>query len=164
LKARVEQARAELREMLDMREVELFYREEQLGNLREEVSRLRQERERLLGQSGDHLLQRLVENGVTFVAYQPGVEALSITAADMPRYLDSPQDFVAEHCFVTPEHYRQWLGHYELPVCLAPLEDGSLCGCPLTKIERPGQFLAGDSDRCRAHRATAPEAAATEAR
>lgn len=151
LKARVEQARAELREMLDMREVELFYREEQLGNLREEVSRLRQERERLLNQSGDRLLQRLVENGVTFVVYQPGMEALSIAAADMPRYLESPQDFVAEHCFVTPAHYREWLNHYELPVCMAPLPDGSICGEPLRKVEKPDRFLAGCSDRCPGH-------------
>ena len=155
LKARVEQARAELKEMLDMREVELFYREEQLGNLREEVSRLRQERERLLSHSGDHLLQRLVENGVTFVAYQPGLEALNIAAADMARYLDSPSDYIAEKCFVTPELYRQWLEHYHLPVCMAPLEHGSVCGQPLVKIERPGLFLAGDSDRCAVHRATA---------
>jgi len=157
LKARVEQARAELREMLDMREVELFYREEQLGNLREEVSRLRQERERLLSQSGDHLLQRLVENGVTFVAYQPGLEALNIAVADLPRYLDSPLDFVAEQCFVTPEHYRQWLSHHELPVCMATRADGAVCGQPLPKVERPGGFLPGVSDRCAAHRAAAGE-------
>lgn len=151
LKARVEQASAELKEMLDMREVELFYREEQLGNLREEVSRLRQERESLVSHSGDRLLQRLAETGVTFVAYQPGAEAMSIPVADMSRYLDSPLGYVAEKCFVGPEQYQQWLSHYELPVCTAPLANGSVCGEPISKVERPGQFLPGSSDRCAEH-------------
>src|SRR5690606_30354583 len=103
LKARVDQARAELAEMLDMREVELFYREEQLGTLREEIARLRQERERLIGQGGDRLLHHLVENGVAFVAYQPGLEAMTIPMMDIPRYLESPLNYVAEKCLVTPQ-------------------------------------------------------------
>jgi hypothetical protein len=151
LKARVEQASAELKEMLDMREVELFYREEQLGNLREEVTRLRQERESLINQSGDRLLQRLMESGVTFVTYQPGAEAMTIPGADMARYLDSPLAYVAEKSFVVPELYQQWLSHRELPVCAAPLDGGSICGEPVDKVERPGQFQPGSSDRCARH-------------
>lgn len=151
LKARVEQASAELKEMLDMREVELFYREEQLGNLREEITRLRQEREALVNHSGDRLLQRLVEAGITFVAYQPGAEALSIPVTDMARYLDAPLAYVAEKCAVAPELYQQWLGHHDLPVCTAPLPGGSICGEPVDKVERPGQFQPGSSDRCMRH-------------
>jgi hypothetical protein len=150
--ARVEQARVELKEMLDMREVELFYREEQLGNLREEIARLRQEREGLLGQSSDRLLSRLVEGGVAFVAYHPGVEAMTIPAADIPRYLDSPPAYVAEKCFVSPDQYQQWLSHYDLPVCAAETGEGAVCGEPLPKIERPADFIPGESDCCLAHR------------
>ena len=153
LKARVEQARVELKEMLDMREVELFYREEQLGNLREEVARLRQERESLVSQSGDRLLRRLVEGGDAFVAYQPGVAAMAIPAADIPRYLDSPVAYVAEKCFVSVDQYQQWLAHYDLPVCVMTLADGSVCGESLSKVERPSDFIAGESDCCPAHRA-----------
>ncbi|MDB6063093.1 MAG: hypothetical protein JWM78_3196 [Verrucomicrobiaceae bacterium] len=152
LKARVEQASAELKEMLDMREVELFYREEQLGTLREEIARLRQDRERLVGQGGDRLLQHLVENGVAFVAYQPGVEAMTIPFMDIPRYLESPLDYVAEKCTVTPQQYQEWLNHYELPVCAATKADGARCGELVEKIERPHQFLPGRSDRCAIHR------------
>jgi hypothetical protein len=150
--ARVEQARVELKEMLEMREVELFYREEQLGNLREEIARLRQEREGLLGQSSDRLLSRLVEGGVAFVAYHPGVEAMPIPAADIPRYLDSPQAYVAEKCFVSLDQYLQWLNHYDLPVCAAETGEGGVCGEPLPKIERPADFIPGESDCCPAHR------------
>jgi hypothetical protein len=152
LNARVEQASAELKEMLDMREVELFYREEQLGTLREEIARLRQERERLIGQGGDRLLQHLVENGVAFVAYQPGVEAMAIPVMDIPRYLESPLNYVAEKCSVTPQQYQEWLSHHELPVCTAVLPDGSMCGELVGKVERPNRFLPGHSDRCADHR------------
>lgn len=151
LKARVEQASAELKEMLDMREVELFYREEQLGTLREEIARLRKERERLINQGGDQQLQQLVESGVAFVAYQPGVDAMMIPASDIPRYLESPLAYVAEKCMVTVEQYQQWLAHHELPVCSALDKDGNLCGELLQKVERPNEFMVGNSDRCPHH-------------
>ncbi|HET8710024.1 MAG TPA: hypothetical protein VFM32_01515 [Spongiibacteraceae bacterium] len=151
LKARVDQASAELKEMLDMREVELFYREEQLGTLREEVARLRSERERLIGQGADRLLEHLVENGVAFVAYQPGVDAMTIPVADIPRYLESPLAYVAAKCTVSVAQYQLWLSHHELPVCTARDKDGNICGELLPKVERPGAFLPGSSDRCALH-------------
>ncbi|MFT3929953.1 MAG: hypothetical protein QM709_06610 [Spongiibacteraceae bacterium] len=152
LKARVEQASAELKEMLEMREVELFYREEQLGTLREEVARLRSERERLISQGADRLLDNLVDSGVAFVAYQPGVDAMTIPVSDIPRYLESPLAYVAEKCMVTVEQYQRWLKHHELPVCTAPDEEGNLCGELVKKIERPTEFLPGNSDCCAKHR------------
>lgn len=152
LKARVDQSSAELKEMLDMREVELFYREEQLGTLREEVARLRSERERLINQGGDRLLHTLVDSGVAFVAYQPGVDAMTIPMSDIPRYLESPLAYVAEKCMVTVEQYQQWLVHHELPVCTALDKDGNLCSELLTKIDRPNEFLPGTSDCCARHR------------
>lgn len=159
LKARVEQASAELREMLEMREVELFYREEQLGTLRDEITRLRHERERLIEQGGDGLLQRLAENGVALVAYQPGADVINVPLVDVPRYLDSPQAYVAEKCSVGVEQYRLWLDHYELPVCGATFADGSVCGQPIDKVERPHRFIAGVNDRCRMHAAAHAAAA-----
>lgn len=151
LQARVEQASAELKEMLEMREVELFYREEQLGTLRDEIARLRQERERLIGQGGGGILQRLAEHGVTLVAYQPGAEVISVPVAEVSRYLDSPQAYAAEKCSVSVEQYRLWLDHHELPVCGEAQADGSMCGEPIEKIERPHRFIAGLHDRCQAH-------------
>lgn len=151
LQARVEQAGAALKEMLEMREVELFYREEQLGTLRDEIARLRQERERLICQGGGGILQRLAENGVRLVAYQPGAETIDVPVLDVPRYLDSPQAYAAERCSVSVEQYRLWLDHHELPVCGETLADGSRCGEPIEKIERPHRFIAGLHDRCSAH-------------
>src|SRR5690606_5620812 len=118
---------------------------------REEIARLRQERERLIGQGGDRLLHHLVENGVAFVAYQPGLEAMTIPMMDIPRYLESPLNYVAEKCLVTPQQYQEWLGHHELPVCTATVDD-EICGEPVTKAGRPGEFLPGLSNRCPSHR------------
>jgi hypothetical protein len=152
LKARLDQATAELREMLEMREVELFYREEQMGGLREEIARLRREREQLITRGGDQVLQQLIESGIAFVAYLPGSEVINIPVDDLPRYLESPVAYMAEQCHVTLDHYQQWSGHYDLPLCSAVLEDGSQCGELLPKVTRPNQFVPGDSDRCRLHK------------
>lgn len=155
LKARLDQATAELREMLEMREVELFYREEQMGSLREEIARLRREREQLITRSGDQLLQQLVESGIAFVTYLPGSEVINIPIGDLPRYIESPVTYVAEHCHVTLDHFQQWSGHHDLPICGALMEDGSRCGEPLAKVAKPNLFVSGDSDRCRNHKSSA---------
>ena len=152
LKARLDQATAELREMLEMREVELFYREEQMGSLREEIARLRCEREQLITRSGDQMVQQLVESGIAFVTYLPGSEVINIPIGDLPRYIESPAAYVAEQCHVTLSHFHEWSAHHDLPVCGAPLEVGSMCGEPLAKVARPNQFVPGDSDRCRQHK------------
>lgn len=150
-KAKIDKATAELKEMLDMREVELFYRDEQVGRLNEEITNLRQEKQNMLDSSGDRVLQRLVENGITFVAYQPGVDPLSIPVKDIGSYLDSPMDYVAEKSSVDTELYKQWVAHIELPVCGHRDSSGAICGEPLPKVEKPGRFIAGESDRCSKH-------------
>lgn len=150
-KAKIDKATAELKEMLDMREVELFYRDEQVGRLNAEITTLRQEKQNMLDSSGDRVLQRLVDNGITFVAYQPGVEPLSIPVKDIGVYLDSPMDYVAEKSSVDTELYKQWVAHIELPVCGHRDSSGAICGEPLAKVEKPGRFIAGESDRCSKH-------------
>lgn len=148
-KAKIDKAKAELEEMLNMREVELFYRDEQVGRLNAEITELRQEKQNLLG--GDRVLQRLVDNGITFVAYQPGVEPLSIPVPDIATYLEAPMDYVAEKSSVDTERYKQWIAHIELPVCSHHDSSGAICGEPLAKVEKPGRFIAGESDRCARH-------------
>ncbi|WP_339669674.1 hypothetical protein [Dasania marina] len=150
LRATVDTATAELKEMLEMREVELFYREEQLGSLREEISQLRTERQALLSDGGDKLLSRLAQAGITFVAYQPGLDHLSVPQPDLFAYLESPSGYVAERYGVDQSLYEQWLAHYQLPVCRHKVDD-SVCGEPITKVERPADFIPNDSDRCSQH-------------
>ena len=148
--AKIDAVTAELKERLDMREVELFYRDEKIKRLNEEAAQLKGEKQALVDSRGDRLLQKLVESGITFVTYQPGVEHLTIPLNDVGRYLDSPIEYVAEKCSVDKELYDAWLSHFELPVCSHSV-GGSICGKPLQKIDKPSKFISGESDRCSKH-------------
>ncbi len=97
------------------------------------------------------MLQKLANNGVTFVAYHPGMEHLAIHLNELPEYLDSPGHYVAKLCSVDQELYQQWLEHFELPVCNHRTESGLRCGEPLVKVDKPGRFIPNESDRCAKH-------------
>lgn len=150
IKASVDNATAELKEMLDMREVELFYRDEQIAALKEEIVNLRQEKQSLVSDTGDNLLKRLVECGVTFVAYHPGIEHLTIPLSDIPSYLEAPVDYASRAAQVDKELYMTWLAHHDMPVC-NHLESGKLCGIRVRKVTKPSRFIPGESDRCAKH-------------
>lgn len=152
-KASIDTATAELKEMLEMRDVEVFYREEQIATMREEVSQLRQEKQDLIGSSADKLITRLVDSGVSFVTYQPGVESLVIPPNEIGEYLDAPEKYLAKICKVDQDLYGKWLAHFEMPVCNAAHDDGTTCGRPIAKIDKPSLFIPGESDRCSQHSA-----------
>jgi hypothetical protein len=148
--AKLDSVTTELKERLDMREVELFYRDEQIKRLNEETAQLRKEKQSLVDGRGDGLLQNLVESGITFVAYQPGVDHLTIPLSDMSKYLESPVDYVAEKCAVDKPLYLSWLAHVELPVCNHTTH-GVMCAKPIPKVDKPSRFYVGESDRCAEH-------------
>lgn len=151
LAARVQAATTELQERLDMREVELFYRHQQERNLKDEIARLKDENQSLVNQSGGQLLNKLSEAGITFVTYQPGAEHMTISLADMGRYLSDPKAYAAEQCGVDVEHYREWLQHFAHPRCGAEDSKGQICGRTITRVTHPGDFHQGESDRCSEH-------------
>ncbi|MFK7734199.1 MAG: chromosome partitioning protein ParA [Pseudomonadales bacterium] len=156
LQAKIGAETAELKEMLEMRNVELFYREEQMTALRDEIANLRQEKVRLLNQGANSYLEQLSEAGVDFVAHHPGAGHLSISAADVGEYLDSPQRFAAKKCYVDSELYGVWLEHYNDPVCQADVDvsgegDSFPCGRSLERVEIPNQYVANFSNRCPEH-------------
>lgn len=150
LKLSVERETAGLHEMLNMREVELFYREEQLGNLRDEVARLRQERDRLIQRGSARLLELLNESAVTLVVYSPGGEAISLPAAAIADYLEDPAAWLAAKLNVSRELFEAWRRHCAAPMC-SGVDGGASCGAPLAPVAHASQFLAGVSDRCEHH-------------
>lgn len=151
LHASVETATAELKERVEMREVELFYRDEQLGSLRDDVANLRQEKMALQAESGDNLIQRMAEQGVNFIVHNAGEDPITLAAANVAEYLESPAGYMAEFYDVDTPLYEQWLQHYELPVCNHKIAGGNICGQPVEKIDKPTQFIANKSDRCSTH-------------
>ena len=100
------------------------------------------------------VLQRLVSQGVVFVVYHPGAGHLTVPLQDVERYLNSPVAYVASKCFVSEQHYRQWLEHYQRPRCTGRHANGERCESMLERVETPGRFAPGDSDCCALHKST----------
>lgn len=155
LDAKIQAATAELREMLDMREVELFYRHQNENTLKEEIAQLKQETQQLLKNSGDQLLARLVKAGVNLVTFLPGLGEVAIPLDDIGVYLENPNAYAAAKVGVNEPVYLAWLAHHQMPCCNATDAGGKACGRSIRAIETPLEFHPGESDRCAQHQAVA---------
>jgi len=153
LERRLKDQAINLEDALHRRERELYNRATEIVELRGELSTLREQNRTLMVDSDDKLLKTMVEKGVVFIAYHPGVEHLVISQDEMPEYLRDPLVYVASRCEVSDTLYREWLAHYRLPICRATDDDMQYCGQPIKKIMRPMLFRSGESDRCHDHSA-----------
>ncbi len=151
LELKIQAATADLREMLDMREVELFYRHQNESDLKEEIVKLKQESQLLLNNSGEQLLTRLNKAGVNFVVYHPGAGQFTIALDDLSFYLENPVAFVAKKSGVGEMLYSHWFAHYQNPICNDTDSHGHACGKSLIRIGAPLEFHEGESDRCEDH-------------
>lgn len=155
LDAKIQAATAELREMLDMREVELFYRHQNESALKDEIVNFKRENQQLLKNSGDQLLGRLTKAGVNLVVFLPGLGEIAIALDDIGSYLEDPQAYAADKAGVNEAVYIAWLEHHKSPCCNAVDPRGHVCGRSITMIETPLEFHPGESDRCAQHQAVA---------
>lgn len=151
LALKLQTATAELREMLDMREVELFYRHQNESVLKEEIVKIKHEYQELLNNSGEQLLTRLDKLGINFVVYHPGSGQVTIPLADLSDYIENATAYIAKHAGVSEMLYTHWFEHYQNPNCTYVDADGQVCGASLLRIGLPIEFHAGESDRCEAH-------------
>ncbi len=155
LDAKIRAATAELREMLDMREVELFYRHQNESALKDEIVNLKRENQQLLKNSGDQLLGRLTKAGVNLVVFLPGLGEVAIALDDIGRYLEDQQAYAADKAGVNEAIYSAWLEHHHSPCCNAVDSRGHVCGKGIPALETPLEFHPGESDRCAQHQAVA---------
>ncbi|MDO3382516.1 hypothetical protein [Gilvimarinus algae] len=152
LEQKLQETRDELQQLLDMREMELFYRQQQEESLREELAQLQQEREGLLEHGARQMLAPLQKAGISFVAYQPGAGQMTLPAEDIADYLADPAAYAAQKCGVSDAIYRLWLDHYQSPYCTATTADGEECGTGVKRITDPTDFHEGETNRCELHR------------
>jgi hypothetical protein len=152
LEAAVASRERELKAEIESLKRERDASEEQLHGLTTEVTELRRDRIRLMGSGADKFFERLKEKAVKFVSYQPGAGHLTVPMEDLSRFLDDTESFVADKCGVSVEHYRRWLAHYSSPVCQGTSGSGKPCAKPLTRVLKPGEFVAGLHDRCEIHK------------
>ncbi len=152
LEAKIEAATTELKQLLQMREVELLYRNERESQLHEEITRLRNEMQELTGNTGDKLLQKMLAKGISFVTYQPGAGHITVPAGEIPRFMENPVAYAAQSCGVNEEHYSAWLEHYQAPVCNRLDENKQSCGENIERVSSPADFHIGIGDRCEQHK------------
>lgn len=153
LDAKIRAATADLREMLDMREVELFYRHQNETALKEEIVNLKREQQQLLKNSGEQLLDRLTRSGINLVTFLPGVGETAIPLDDIGVYLEDSHAYAAGKAGVSEAIYLAWLDHHQIPCCNAVDTKGKVCGRSVPLIETPFEFHPGESDRCSQHQA-----------
>lgn len=129
--------------------------EQQLLQLRQQLAAAVQDNKRLsvAAASGESVLQRLDDEGVSLVTIQPGAGHITIPVDEVDDFLASPQAYAARYCMVSEADYKIWLKHYESPACDATIPvTGELCGLPLERKTHPSRFTQGISNRCSRHR------------
>ncbi len=141
-----------VKEQLERKDRELYYRTEREEQLREEVRQLKEE---LAARDGEDKLRKLAELAVVMVAYHPGAGHITLPLHDVDRYIANPMAYAAEKCFVSEEVYRLWLEHYENPVCIHQDASGEPCNTSIEAVATPADFVPGVSDRCAVHQNTA---------
>jgi len=151
MEARIESEVSTLREQLQMREVELMYRNTQLSSLQEEVARLQSDKQSLLENSGNQMLSRLSQQGLNFVTFKAGVGHITVPADEVAAFTESPDAYVAKRSGVSEEHFASWSAHYNSPVCRALVSGGECCGDRVDRVEKPSDFHVGETDRCLLH-------------
>ncbi|BFM20872.1 hypothetical protein [Gilvimarinus japonicus] len=146
------EAQEALQERLDMREMELFYRQQQEAAVREELELLRADHEQLLEQGATQILTPLQKAGISFVVFAPGVGQTTLPAASVADYMANPEAYFAELCGLSDQHYRLWLDHSHSPYCTAINAEGEECGVGVNRVTQPTDFHDGESNRCAEHR------------
>lgn len=131
-----------VKEQLERREAERLVRlerEEQLG------TEMRALQMQLEDQDELAFVQQLAEQDVVFVVYHTGAGHLTLPLADLRTYQENPTAYAAGRCFVTEQHYRNWLEHNENPLC-------ETCGATVERITVPADYEHGEDNRCAQHK------------
>lgn len=136
-----------LKEQLERRQRELELRDEKIVALEQENYDLRHQTP-----AENSLTEHLQNHAVFLVAYHPGVGHVTLPYDDIDVYFRNPVSYAAERCGLNEPAYRQWLDHYENPVCRHESEDGTRCEEPVLRVSQPFEFRPGVDDRCEHHK------------
>jgi hypothetical protein len=152
MQRKIEALAKEYSDELAAKDMEISYRDEEKLALEKELAKLAAEKALLISQGGEQFLNRLRDNKVSFVVYHQGPGHINIDIDSIGEYLSNPIAYVAKSCKVSEEAYRQWIKHYDNPVCQSFSEaKGDVCGKKLKAVTSPTQFVMGRSDRCPLH-------------
>lgn len=136
-----------LKEQLERRQRELELRDEKIVALEQENYDLRHQTP-----TENSVLDHLQNHSVFLVAYHPGVGHVTLPYDDIESYFSNPVAYAADRCGLNEPAYRQWLEHYERPVCGHKNHKGAECAEPVMRVGQPAEFRPGVDDRCDDHR------------
>lgn len=135
-----------LNEQLERKQRELEMRDEKIVLLEQELHELRHR------EPPEHTVMRqLQDQSVFLVAYHAGIGHLTLPFDDIETYFQNPTAYAADKCGLNEPAYRDWLDHYENPVCRHQDADGKPCEHPVMRISQPADFRPGIDDRCDEH-------------
>ena len=137
-----------LREQLERRQRELELRDDKIVALEQENHDLRHREP-----AENSILDHLKRQSVFLVAYHAGVGHITLPYDDIETYFNNPTAYAADRCGMNEPAYREWLEHYENPVCKHEGKDGKACGEPILRVSQPAEFRPGIDDRCEKHQA-----------
>ncbi len=143
-----------LREQLDRKQRELEMRNDKIVVMEQEIDELRH-REPV----DDSLMKQLKTQSVFLVAYHAGIGHITLPYDDIAGYFQNTLAYAAEKCGLNEPAYREWLAHYENPVCGHKLKNGKLCQQPVMRVSQPADFVPGRDDRCDEHQPVTPDTA-----
>lgn len=143
-RARFRERETRLQEQLDVLQQEVIARDKQ-------VLQLSQHTEQLLSQTAEKFLLELETLGMNFLVFHPGAGHVSIPVKDLASYVKNPLAYAANLCFVSEDHYRHWLEHYNDPRCKVDAGEAGSCGARIIRVDSPARFVVGESDRCARH-------------
>ncbi len=135
-----------LKEQLERRQRELELRDEKIVALEEENQELRNK-----APAESTVMEQLQNSAVFLVAYHPGVGHVTLPYEDIESYFQNPVAYAADRCGMNEPAYREWLEHYEKPVCRHTNEKGKPCEEPVMRVGQPSEFRPGVDDRCEQH-------------
>lgn len=135
-----------LREQLERKQRELEMRDEKIVSLEEENQELRHREP-----PENSILDHLRKQSVFLVAYHAGVGHVTLPFEDIDTYFNNPVAYAADRCGMNEPAYREWLEHYENPVCRHTDENGDPCAEPIMRVSQPTEFRPGVDDRCEQH-------------
>ncbi len=154
IQQQVAQATRRLQQQLEIKEMELNYRNELDLEMQEQIQQLESQVAALAAEEPDPkaLIRQLHDKGVVLVAFQPGAGHISLPQKDIDLYLEDPIAYAARYCRVDRALYEAWLQHYHQPSCEHRSRNNVPCGQPVERVSKPGDFVLGQSNRCRLHK------------
>jgi hypothetical protein len=135
-----------LREQLERKQRELELRDDKIVALNQENYDLRHSEP-----LEDSIMGHLKKQSVFLVAYHPGVGHVTLPYDGIKTYFSNPIAYAAGLCGMNEPAYREWLEHYENPVCQHADGGTNVCGEPIMRVSQPSDFQPGVNDRCEHH-------------